>query len=106
MTSSEVSYGDWQSCELTVVGTLAYTHSDLVGAMHALADGSVDAGPLIRGTVGLDELPALLQELDSGKTQHAKMLVAPNGRTPRAVHIAAKLTPWIPSSSSARAPRA
>jgi len=79
MTSSEVSYGDWQSRELTVVGSLAYMHSDFVGAMRALADGSVETGPLITGTVGLDELPALLEELDSGKTQHAKVLVAPNG---------------------------
>ena len=79
MTSSEVSYGDWQSRELTVVGSLAYMHSDFVGAMRALADGSVETGPLITGTAGLDELPALLEELDSGKTQHAKVLVAPNG---------------------------
>ncbi|WP_277958855.1 zinc-dependent alcohol dehydrogenase [Frigoribacterium faeni] len=79
MTTSEVSYGDWQSRELTVVGSLAYTHSDFVGAMRALADGSVEAGPLITGTVGLDELPDLLVELDSGETQHAKVLVAPNG---------------------------
>ncbi|NII52325.1 threonine dehydrogenase-like Zn-dependent dehydrogenase [Frigoribacterium endophyticum] len=79
VTSSEVSYGDWQSRELTVVGSLAYTHSDFVGAMRALADGSVDAGPLIRGTVGLAELLALLEELDSGETPHAKVLVAPNG---------------------------
>lgn len=47
--------------------------------MRALADGSVEAGPLITGTVGLDELPGLLVELDSGETQHAKVLVAPNG---------------------------
>lgn len=79
MTSSEVSYGDWQSRELTVVGSLAYAHSDFVGAMRALADGSVDAGPLVTGTVGLDELPALLEELDGGRTRHAKVLVAPNG---------------------------
>jgi (R,R)-butanediol dehydrogenase/meso-butanediol dehydrogenase/diacetyl reductase len=79
MTTSEVSYGDWQSRELTVVGSLAYTHSDFVGAMRSLADGSVEAGPLITGTVGLDELPGLLVELDSGETEHAKVLVAPNG---------------------------
>lgn len=79
MTSSEVSYGDWQSRELTVIGSLAYSHSDFLGAMRALADGSVDATPLITGTVGLDELPALLAELDGGATRHAKVLVAPNG---------------------------
>lgn len=77
MTTSEVSYGDWQSRELTVIGSLAYTHSDFLGAMRALADGSVDAEPLITGTVTLDELPDLLAELDSGNTRHAKVLVAP-----------------------------
>lgn len=79
MTSSEVSYGDWQSRELTVIGSLAYAHSDFLGAMRALASGAVDAAPLITGTVGLDELPALLAELDGGATSHAKVLVAPNG---------------------------
>jgi (R,R)-butanediol dehydrogenase / meso-butanediol dehydrogenase / diacetyl reductase len=79
MTTSEVSYGDWQSRELTVIGSLAYTHSDFLGAMRALADGSVDAAPLITGIVDLDALPALLAELDSGKTRHAKVLVSPNG---------------------------
>lgn len=47
--------------------------------MHALLDGAVDAGPLITGTVGLDELPGLLAQLDGGETRHAKVLVAPNG---------------------------
>jgi (R,R)-butanediol dehydrogenase/meso-butanediol dehydrogenase/diacetyl reductase len=54
-------------------------HTDFVSAMRSLADGSVDAGPLITGTVGLDELPALLAELDGRKNQHAKVLVGPNG---------------------------
>ncbi|KNC19867.1 alcohol dehydrogenase [Arthrobacter sp. RIT-PI-e] len=78
MTDSEVSYGDWQSRELTVIGSLAYTHADFTGAMRALADGSVDVVPLITGTITLDELPDLLAELDGGTTQHAKVLVAPN----------------------------
>ncbi|NYF14217.1 (R,R)-butanediol dehydrogenase/meso-butanediol dehydrogenase/diacetyl reductase [Pseudoclavibacter sp. JAI123] len=79
MTDSQVSYGDWQSRELTVIGSLAYTHSDFVGAMRALAGGAVDAGPLITGIITLDELPQLLADLAEGSTQHAKVLVAPNG---------------------------
>nr|WP_240921479.1 zinc-binding dehydrogenase [Microbacterium excoecariae] len=79
MSGSEVSYGDWQSRELTVIGSLAYTHSDFLGAMRAIADGAVDVAPLITGIIGLDELPALLAKLDGGDTRHAKVLVAPNG---------------------------
>ncbi|WP_196215799.1 hypothetical protein [Microbacterium sp. ZXX196] len=79
MSGSEVSYGDWQSRELTVIGSLAYTQSDFLGAMRAIADGAVDVAPLITGIIGLDELPALLAELDGGETRPAKVLVAPNG---------------------------
>jgi (R,R)-butanediol dehydrogenase / meso-butanediol dehydrogenase / diacetyl reductase len=34
-------------------------------------------GPLITGTVGLGELAAVLTELGSGRTAHAKVLVDP-----------------------------
>lgn len=79
MTTSEVSYGDWQSRELTVIGSLAYTHADFLGAMRSIASGAVRTEPLITGTVTLDELPDLIAELDGGQTRHAKVLVAPNG---------------------------
>lgn len=78
MTTSEVSYGDWQSRELTVIGSLAYAHADFLGAMCAIENGSVRTEPLVTGTVGLDGLPDLLAELDSGETRHAKVVVAPN----------------------------
>ena len=78
MTNSEVSYGDWQSRELTVIGSLAYTHADFLGAMRSIANGAVRTEPLVTGTVPLDQLPALLAELDSGQTRHAKVLVTPN----------------------------
>jgi len=77
MTSSEVSYGDWQVRELRVVGSLAYGHEDFVGAMRAIADGAVDVTSLHTGTVGLGELAATLDELDSGSTKHAKVLLDP-----------------------------
>lgn len=77
MTSSEVSYGDWQVRELTVIGSLAYSHDDFVGAMRSIADGSVEVELLHTGTIGLDELAATMDELDSGKTSHAKVLLDP-----------------------------
>ncbi|MFW6775388.1 zinc-dependent alcohol dehydrogenase [Nocardioides sp. CPCC 205120] len=77
MTDSTVSYGDWQVRELTVIGSLAYTHDDFLGAQRAIADGSVRVEGLHTGTIGLGELEAMFAELDSGATEHAKVLVDP-----------------------------
>lgn len=77
-SDSTVSYGDWQSRELRVVGSLAYSHEDFKGAMRALASGVVDVAPLITGTVGLDDLAAVLTDLSSANTAHAKILVDPS----------------------------
>ncbi|MCU1404508.1 MAG: gutB [Glaciihabitans sp.] len=77
MSSSEVSYPDWQSRELTVIGSLAYNHEDFAGAMLAIRSGAVNVDILHTGTVGLAELPAILAELDSGKSSHSKVLVDP-----------------------------
>ena len=77
ITDSSVSYGDWQSRELRVVGSLAYNHEDFLGAMRAVASGAVDVAPLITGTVGLGGLADVLADLGSGKTNHAKVLVDP-----------------------------
>ena len=77
ITDSSVSYGDWQSRELRVVGSLAYNHEDFAGAMRSLVSGAVDVGPLVTGTVGLDGLAGVLTELGSGSTTHAKVLVDP-----------------------------
>ncbi|RRQ29240.1 alcohol dehydrogenase [Rhodococcus sp. Eu-32] len=76
-TDSQVSYGDWQSRELTVIGSLAYSHEDFVGSMTAIAEGRVDVLSLHTGTIGLGELTAMFDELDSGKSVHAKVLVDP-----------------------------
>lgn len=77
MESSEVSYPDWQQRELTVIGSLAYNHEDFVGAMRAIASGAVDVDVLHTGTIGLDGLEAMFQELDAGSSRHAKVLVDP-----------------------------
>ena len=76
-TDSSVSYGDWQSRELTVIGSLAYTHSDFLGAMTLVAEGRIDVASLHSGTIGLGELESMFAELDSGRSSHTKVLVDP-----------------------------
>lgn len=76
-TTSVVSYPDWQSRELTVIGSLAYNHEDFTGAMLAIASGAVDVVSLHTRTVGLSELQSVLDELDTGASTDAKVLVDP-----------------------------
>lgn len=76
-TDSSVSYGDWQSRELTVIGSLAYSHEDFKGAMTLIAEGRIDVKSLHTGTIGLGELVNMFDELDSGTSTHAKVLVDP-----------------------------
>lgn len=77
MTTSEVSYGDWQSRQLTVIGSLAYTHDDFVGAMAAIASGAVDVDALHTATIGLSDLSRVLEELGGGTSAETKVLVDP-----------------------------
>lgn len=77
LTESTVSYGDWQQRELRVVGSLAYNHEDFVGAIRSIAAGRVDVTPLHTGTFALGELGTILEELDSGTSSHAKVLIDP-----------------------------
>lgn len=77
LTESTVSYGDWQSRELRVVSSLAYLHDDFVGSIRAIAGGRLDVLPLHTGTVPLASLQEILEELDSGRSRHAKVLVDP-----------------------------
>lgn len=74
---STVSYADWQTRELRVVGSLAYTHEDFIGAIRAIAAGRIDVARLHTGTVPLAQLQDLLDELDSGTSAHTKALVNP-----------------------------
>lgn len=76
-TTSIVSYPDWQSRELTVVGSLAYNHEDFTGAMLAIASGAVDVVALHTRTIGLAELQDVLEELATGTSIDAKVLVDP-----------------------------
>lgn len=78
LQTSTVSYADWQSRELTVLGSLAYNHEDFVGTMRAIAGRRIDVATLHTGTVGLTDLEGLLEELDSGESPHTKVLVSPD----------------------------
>lgn len=77
LTESTVSYADWQTRELTVIGSLAYNHEDFGGAMRAIAQRRLDVTALHTGTVGLSQLGDILEELDSGESRHTKVLVQP-----------------------------
>ena len=73
-------YDDWQSRELTVVGTLAYNHEDFLYAVRLVADRRLDLDVLHTATIGLAWLRDTLEELDSGNSRHTKILVSPLGR--------------------------
>lgn len=77
MSESTVSYADWQQRELTVIGSLAYNREDFVGVMRLVEQGLVSLAPLHTGTIGLHEVKDMLEELDSGRSSHTKVLVAP-----------------------------
>jgi (R,R)-butanediol dehydrogenase/meso-butanediol dehydrogenase/diacetyl reductase len=74
---SQVSYGDWVARELRLVASLAYLHEDFLGALQALQIGAVEVRPIISAVVGLGGLSDALEELGSGRTSHAKVLVDP-----------------------------
>jgi threonine dehydrogenase-like Zn-dependent dehydrogenase len=53
-----------------------YTPLEFRDALHALADGTVDASPLVTGTVGLDGVAAAFDALRDPE-RHAKILIDP-----------------------------
>lgn len=77
LQESTVSYADWQSRELTIIGSLAYNHEDFVGSMRAIASRRLDVAVLHTGTVALSSLAGILDELDTGRSAHTKVLVDP-----------------------------
>ncbi|MGW5194318.1 hypothetical protein ACWEOO_34040 [Kribbella sp. NPDC004138] len=46
-------YDDWQSRELTVVGTLAYNHEDFLDAVRLVVERRLDLDVLHTATIGL-----------------------------------------------------
>lgn len=78
LSESTVSYADWQQRELTIIGSLAYNREDFVGVMRLVEQGTVSLAPLHTGTIDLHALKDMLEELDSGRSTHTKVLVAPS----------------------------
>ena len=65
--------------EIDLRFVLGYTPLEFRDTLHGLAEGKLDAGPLITGTIGLEGVRAAFDELATGDT-HAKVLIDPNRR--------------------------
>ncbi len=62
--------------ELSVHFALAYGVDEFAGALRALAEGEIDASPMITGTVDLDGVPGAFEAL-ARPDEHVKILVEP-----------------------------
>ncbi len=62
--------------ELSLQFVLGYTGEEFARALQSIADGTVDAAPLITGEVGISDTPKAFDELASPGA-HAKILVRP-----------------------------
>lgn len=62
--------------ELSVHFALAYGVDEFAGALCALAEGEIDASPMITGTVDLDGVPGAFEAL-ARPDEHVKILVEP-----------------------------
>ncbi|OBH95554.1 zinc-binding dehydrogenase [Mycobacterium sp. E2733] len=62
--------------EISVQFVLAYTPEEFTDSLHALAEGDIDATPLITGEVGLDGVGAAFDDL-ADPERHCKVLVTP-----------------------------
>jgi threonine dehydrogenase-like Zn-dependent dehydrogenase len=62
--------------EIDLRFVLGYTPLDFRDALHLLADGKVDASPLVTGEVGLAGVEAAFDALSDPET-HAKILIDP-----------------------------
>lgn len=63
---------------LTVRFVLGWGAKEFVQSLHNLAEGRIDATPLVTGHVSLDETPGAFAEL-ANPERHVKILVRPNG---------------------------
>jgi len=62
--------------ELDVRFSFGYSPEEFAQTLHALAEGEIEAKPLITGHSGLDGVAAAFEEL-ALPDQHAKILVEP-----------------------------
>jgi (R,R)-butanediol dehydrogenase/meso-butanediol dehydrogenase/diacetyl reductase len=76
---SSVHFNDLVLSERSLVGCLGYV-DDFPRAIALLADGRIDAAPLITSRVGLgDAIENGFQELVRNKDEHVKILIDPTG---------------------------
>lgn len=66
--------------EIDMRFVFGYTPLEFRDTLHMLADGKVDAGPLVTGTVGLAGVSAAFDALGDPET-HAKILIDPRDQT-------------------------
>jgi threonine dehydrogenase-like Zn-dependent dehydrogenase len=62
--------------ELNIQFAFAYAPDEFGSALRSLAEGEIDAAPMITGSVGLDGVPGAFEEL-SQPERHCKILVEP-----------------------------
>jgi threonine dehydrogenase-like Zn-dependent dehydrogenase len=67
--------------EIDLRFVLGYTPLEFRDTLHMLADGMVDAAPLVTGVVGLPEVKGAFDALGDPE-RHAKILIDPKRRTP------------------------
>ena len=64
--------------EVSLYFPLAYSLDDVTETIRAFDAGTVRPGDMISETIGLDALPAMIEEM-RGEHNHLKVQVAPNG---------------------------
>jgi threonine dehydrogenase-like Zn-dependent dehydrogenase len=65
--------------ELNLHFAYGYAPQEFAATLQHLAEGRINAAPLITGTIGLDGVPAAFEELASPE-RHAKILINPGAR--------------------------
>ncbi len=66
--------------EIQLIGSFSHIYDeDFAAAVALLGDGRINAGPLITGRIGLDDIVEKgLEELIANKAEHVKILVTPD----------------------------
>ena len=68
----------WLTKEVTVITSLGYLHHEFAQTMDLIADGRIRTEPLHTATVGLSELPVVIERLADDPTSAVKVLVDPS----------------------------
>jgi threonine dehydrogenase-like Zn-dependent dehydrogenase len=76
MQSDRIEPGVAVSKELTIRGTFGAMPNEYGATLHDIAEGRIDAGSIITGTVGLDGVAGAFRDL-ADPEEHAKIVVIP-----------------------------